>query len=367
MSVSWPGCFPAWRQIRKIGAVFLNRTGAGLCAVLLFQSLAAQAQTNFNKLIAWGQGIYCTTSAPPGNSLPYINFCYEKAYDGVEIDIEITKDNIPVVTHNVIIGTSNINASEFTFEEIQQFSLGTWQGAPVRIPSFEEALRTNGSRGPFIADMRVDKSLAWAVSNAVKQAGFDESLLAIDAYDIPSGVVFKQALPRARISFKSYYYPTNFPRATVDAVAAAGLDGIMLAMTDDGVSMQDFVDYAHCKGLRVTTFVHYSGNSLAQLQRLVDDGVDDILTTHWDFKNQINWIEPGQPPTLATSYYKTNRMMSLSWQHQRPYAHRLQWSADSAHWTNAAVLIDCTNAPLVVRCQVSATNSHRFYRLAFDP
>jgi hypothetical protein len=31
------------------------------------------------------------------------------------------------------------------------------------------------------------------------------------------------------------------------------------------------------------------------------------------------------------------------------------------------VLIDGTNAPLVVRCQMSATNIHEFYRLGFDP
>jgi hypothetical protein len=114
--------------------------------------------------------------------------------------------------------------------------------------------------------------------------------------------------------------------------------------------------------------VHYGWHTLEKLQSLVDQGVDDILTVHHEFKSQINWIVPDpQPPILATSYDKTNRMLSLSWQHQRPYAHRLQKSSDLMNWTNAAVLIDGTNAPLVVRCQMSATNIHEFYRLGFDP
>jgi hypothetical protein len=101
---------------------------------------------------------------------------------------------------------------------------------------------------------------------------------------------------------------------------------------------------------------------------LVDDGVDDILTLHHEFKSQINWLVPDpEPPTVAASYDKRKQVMSFSWQHQRPYAHRLQQSSDLTHWTNAAVLIDCTNAPLVVRCQVPATNNHGFYRLGFEP
>jgi len=335
---------------------------------LLFLSPAALAQTGFSKLIAWGQWASSTVPCPPGNSLPHIDFCYQLGYEGEEIDVMISKDNIPVVAHEVVVNGTNYSADHFTFEELQQLTIGTWQGAPVRIPTLEEALRTNGTRGPFMADMRVDSSLAWAVSNAVKQAGFDENLLAITAYGIEPGLVFKHTFPHARVFVKAYAYPADISRTNIDAIAAAGLDGVMLQMPEDGQSIQDFVDYVHCQGLRLTLFVHYGYHTLAQLQALVDVGTDYILTVHHDFRPLINWLAPDlQAPRLRFSFDLPHGEISLSWQHQRPYAHRLQSSSDLKHWADAGVAVDGTNAPTMVQCVVPMTGTKGFYRLGFEP
>jgi hypothetical protein len=267
----------------------------------------------------------------------------------------------------------NINGTNywpdlFTYEELQQFSLGTWEGKTVRIPTLVEALRTNGTRGPFMADIKVDGSLAWAVSNAVAESGFDTRRLFITAYGIAQGVIYKQTFPQARVFAKYYLFPTNVAWADVDAVAAAGLDGLMLQMQDAQHSTREFVDYLHWHGLRLTLFVHYTQDTFAALQQMVEDGVDYILTMHDEMRSQITWLRPDpQPPALQSWLDAAPGMQLLAWQHERPYPHRLQSSTDLVHWSDVVVPLSCSNAPLSIQCQVPIVGDRRFYRLCFTP
>jgi hypothetical protein len=358
-------------RARKPGLVrecLFHQSHGWLCALALLPLAGAEGQTGFSKLIAWGQAAASIQPMPPGNSLPHINFCYGLEYDGVELDIALSKDDIPVLSHGVNINGTYYDTKNWTFAELQQFALGFWQGSVVRIPRLADALATNGTRGPFLADMRVDGSMAWAVSNAVAEARFDERLLFITAYGVPRGLVYKQTFPRARIFVKYYLYPADISRSEIDAIAMAGLDGIMLQMPNDDKSIQEFTDYLHCKGLRLTLFVHYALGTFPELQRMVDAGTDYILTVHPEMRNQISWLQPDpQMPTLVSSPVAGRGLLSLSWQHQRPYPHRLQSSPDVAHWTDAVLPLHCTNAPLSVTGQAPINAGNRFYRLYFTP
>ncbi len=349
--------------VRPSNAHRARRLGTGLFLgwlTLLSAGAAAFGSTNFTKLIAWGQVSSSTVPGPPGNSLAHINHCYQLGYDGLELDVQITVDNIPILAHD---------PSLYTFEELQQFNLGDWEGAPVRIPTLEAALRTNGSRGSIvILDMRVASSMAGVISNAVKRADFDERRLAISAYDVDSGQVFKRTFPQARAFLKLYDYPQNISHALVDTVAAAGLDGLMLEEPNDGLPIQDFVDYLHYQGLKLVLFVHYASNTLPELQGLVDTGVDHILTVHHEMRGQVSWPAPSHElPRLEASFDALGKTLTLSWQPRLPYSHRVQTSADGEHWVDIVVAIDAAAAPSYVRCSVPADAAAGFYRLCFVP
>src|SRR5882724_9633696 len=83
------------------------RAGAIFYTVI---SLVFPASAQFSKIIAWGQGASATLPTPPGNSLEHIAFCYQQGYDGLEIDLQISKDHVPVVTHGVYLNDVSTDA-----------------------------------------------------------------------------------------------------------------------------------------------------------------------------------------------------------------------------------------------------------------
>jgi hypothetical protein len=271
-----------------------------------------------------------------------------------------------VLTHGLVINGTNRPATDFTLAELQTMTLGTWQGEPVKIPTLEQALRLNGSRGPLFIDLHVDVPTNY-VKDAVLAAGFDESLLGITA-DFNSAFVFKRAFPRARVVWKNYAYPSEISRAAIDLAASSGIDGMMLQEPLDGQAIANFVDYIHWKGMRLILFVHYAQNTLAQLQQMVDDRVDFILTVHHEMRSQLNW--PGDDPNPAVlncTYDSLQSLVRLYWRPQRPFPYHIQSSTDLVHWTELPLNIDCTEAPSLLKVQTSAGSAQRFYRLDFVP
>ena len=353
-------------------AVGKNWSGGGVLIVgIIFWTscVGGFASTHFSKLIAWGQLASTIAPSPPGNSLPFIDQCYSLGYDGIELDVEVSKDEIPVLSHGVLVNGISTEASAYTFDELQQFTLGNWQGNPVRIPSLESALRTNGNRGSIlILDLRAADSSATAISNAVRQTATDERLLGIDTYDIHCAQVFKRSLPLARVFFKQYVYPKDVSLSLVDSVAAAGLDGLMVQEPVDGESIQNFVDYVHCKGLKLVLFVHYGVNKLSELQALVDSGVDYILTVHHEMYNEVIWPAlPSQLPNLENSFDAAKNQINLRWEPELPYSYRVQTSSDGKEWLDCPVNLDATAAPFSVQCSMPANADCGFYRLKYDP
>ncbi|WP_182199469.1 glycerophosphodiester phosphodiesterase family protein [Paraliobacillus salinarum] len=82
----------------------------------------------------------------PENTLPAFELAYESGADGIETDVQLTKDGIPVLFHDENVrrttnGTGFIQ--DYTFEQLQQLDAGAWfsnQFINTRIMSLEEFL-----------------------------------------------------------------------------------------------------------------------------------------------------------------------------------------------------------------------------------
>ena len=83
----------------------------------------------------------------PENSYAAIKRAADLGY-GVEFDVHLTKDDIPVIFHddtlNRICGVKG-NLKDYTFEELQQFRL---LGTDERIPAFADVLKMVDGRVP---------------------------------------------------------------------------------------------------------------------------------------------------------------------------------------------------------------------------
>jgi len=115
--------------------------------------------------------------------------------------------------------------------------------------------------------------------------------------------------------------------------------------------------------------VHYTWDSFAQLQEMVSDGVDYILTMHHEYIDQV--IDPTpdpEPAKLQLARNPTNNALAISWHHQWPYDHRLQASSDLVHWTDVASNYEVTGPPWNVTCQVPILPGRdSVFRLQYEP
>lgn len=93
----------------------------------------------------------------PENSYAAIKRAADLGY-GIEFDVHLTKDNIPVVFHddtlNRMCGVKG-NLRDYTFEELQQFRL---LGTDERIPAFVDVLKMVGGRVPLIIEYKVERN-----------------------------------------------------------------------------------------------------------------------------------------------------------------------------------------------------------------
>lgn len=83
----------------------------------------------------------------PENTMLSFEAALKAGAEGIEFDVQLTKDDIPVVIHDETVNRST-NAygwvKDFTYEELKSFDAGSWfapsfQG--VTIPSLEELFR----------------------------------------------------------------------------------------------------------------------------------------------------------------------------------------------------------------------------------
>ncbi|WP_068671945.1 glycerophosphodiester phosphodiesterase [Oceanobacillus sp. Castelsardo] len=82
----------------------------------------------------------------PENTLPAFNLAYEMKADGIETDVQLTKDGIPILIHdeNVKRTTNGTGfVQDFTFAEIRELDAGAWFSRKYKntpILSLEELL-----------------------------------------------------------------------------------------------------------------------------------------------------------------------------------------------------------------------------------
>lgn len=119
---------------------------------------------NMNPDLRAAHDPYCNDGDFPENSYAAIKRAVEHGY-GIEFDVHLTKDNIPVVFHDDslkrICGV-DANLRDFTYEELQTFSL---MGTQEKIPAFTDILALVNGKVPLIIEYKVEKGNAYKLCN----------------------------------------------------------------------------------------------------------------------------------------------------------------------------------------------------------
>lgn len=93
----------------------------------------------------------------PENSFSAIKHAADCGY-GIEFDVHLTKDNIPVIFHDdTLYRMCGVKGylKDYTFEELQKFRLS---GTNERIPALADVLKMVNGRVPLIIEYKVEKN-----------------------------------------------------------------------------------------------------------------------------------------------------------------------------------------------------------------
>ena len=127
---------------------------AGLYLLLIMPRVLHKADASaFKNVLYAHRGLHDNASAAPENSMA----AFQKAVDagfGIELDIQLTKDQVPVVFHDYslkrVCGVDKL-VCELTYEELMQYHLGN---SDEQIPKLEDVLSLVDGKVPLIVEFK---------------------------------------------------------------------------------------------------------------------------------------------------------------------------------------------------------------------
>lgn len=146
----------------------------------------------------------------PENTLSSIRLAIEQSVNFIEIDVHLSKDGVPVVIHDALLGRTTcskepVRITEMTFKSIKKLDAGSWFDFYYKgeeVPSLKEVLDLNfGSTGLMIEIKKGHspvKPLTTAVGKLVRTA-----LSSSKFNQILIGSFSHQILKEMRIQFPS--------------------------------------------------------------------------------------------------------------------------------------------------------------------
>ena len=98
----------------------------------------------------------------PENTIAALEKAAEQNADGIEFDVHLTSDNVPVVIHDRTVGRTtdaphNLRVQEMTYEEIRALDAGAWFSQEFEgeaIPTLEEAIEVIDPHAEIFLDMK---------------------------------------------------------------------------------------------------------------------------------------------------------------------------------------------------------------------
>lgn len=126
--------------------------------MLMPRMLKRPDRTPFEGVLYAHRGLHDNATNAPENSMK----AFEKAVKagfGIELDVQLSRDKIPVVFHDFtlkrVCGTEG-KVSDYTYEELQQFLLFE---SEEKIPKFEDLLKLVDGRVPLIIEYKIPGGL----------------------------------------------------------------------------------------------------------------------------------------------------------------------------------------------------------------
>lgn len=231
----------------------------------------------------------------PENTLPAFRYAIAEGVDFVELDVLITKDNVPVVVHDPLIDGTPIYT--LTLAEVKQYDCGAKQSpwfpmqVPVpgaSVPTLDEVFdlsRESTVQFNVEAKLSVDhpeltpgpEAFAGLILDSIRKHGIEQRVI-LQSFDPRVVRAMEKLAPSIRRG-ALFEVQREWPEVAREFEATL-LCPLYSLVTKERVS------WAHAAGFEV---VPWTVNQPGKWEKLVDDGVDAMISD--DPASLIAWLK----------------------------------------------------------------------------
>lgn len=217
-------------------------------------------------------------SVAPENTLPAFRSAILKGGDRIELDVQMTKDGVVMVTHDANLKRctgKNAKIYDLTCEQVEQLDAGSWfsrRFAGTKIPTLEEVLQLCQGRIGLNVEIKPDAStpeLEAETIRLLRQYGFNGSNCVITSQSYETLHKAKQLAP-------------DIPTGYILALGAGNyydLPDVDFFSMENTFITAGMVNQLHRRGKTVSAWTIVRESDASQMLEL---GVDDLITDRPD-------------------------------------------------------------------------------------
>ncbi len=230
----------------------------------------------------------------PENTMAAFEYAIASGADFIELDLAVTRDNVPVVSHDPVLPESLCQGGgatrvirEMTLEEVKRWDCGSLRSPDfprqrlvpgAKVPTLDEVLAL-ASRGDFHFNIETKLStktpqytptpeeFARLVVDAVRRHGLADRVV-VQSFDFRTLHATRKIAPEIRLA-------ALYSRGERDFVSVAKEAGAGIIAPKHDLVTPEEVSAAHAAGLQV---VPWTPNTKEAWDPLIAAGVDAIIT-----------------------------------------------------------------------------------------
>ena len=217
------------------------------------------------------------TKYAPENTMPAFEKAIAMGADGIEMDVQLTRDGEIVICHDEKIARTSDGTGwrkEYTFKELRglSFSKTHPEYGNINIPTLRELLEFMAPTGKELnIELKTGviyyEGLEARTAAMVKEYGMEDRVI-YSSFNHYSLRILKQAVPDARIGLLMGENFVDVPRYTTMMQAEA-------VHPNYRHIDKEYIDKCHANGIKVTT---WTVDPIVELKRFCEYGVDIIIT-----------------------------------------------------------------------------------------
>ncbi len=217
----------------------------------------------------------------PENTMASFDKALELGADGIEFDVQLSRDGVPVVIHDSILDRTTSGSGfvhETGFDDIRALDAGSWfslDSAPAQVPALDEVLESFAGRTRLNLELKCEgevDALVKTVVEAVSRRGLLDAIV-FSSFRFSALTLLREIAPVAKIGVlcRADQVASVWERA--EQVGAVNIHP-PAPLVNEAMVVE-----ARRRGLEIWTWV---ANETGDIERLCSLGIEAVMSDYPD-------------------------------------------------------------------------------------